>query len=369
MIRPVVSPPQILLVLMCGLTVLAASLVRRFLPERFLLDEDHLRRVIADPGVTPEDTSFHTVAALYQALGLDRLDFVALTLPLVVLVACIFQAAGFEEWNRLGIVGFVAAGLALGLGLVYLAQYSKEFLSLLVAFGVLVAAGFRRGSATFVGIVGVCVLYGTTVRPYWLLIAVLVPVAALTLRRVRNPLVLLGGVFVVYLVLSQAFGIAFGDSLNATREWVNEGRVGTDVATTISAPQLGASPVAEALAALVVFVQLIVPVPLLTGGDLYYRASGLVIVFVWAVVVAAIMRNRCRQDSRSAWVAALLISLVVVQGVFEPDYGSYLKHLTPFIALVLVLAPRADRRASAVPPPDGGAPRATGSTPTKEAVR
>ncbi len=36
---------------------------------------------------------------------------------------------------------------------------------------------------------------------------------------------------------------------------------------------------------------------------------------------------------------ALLLALVVVQAIFEPDYGSYVKHMVPVLPLFLALLP------------------------------
>ncbi|HIY66433.1 MAG TPA: hypothetical protein H9830_09180, partial [Candidatus Agrococcus pullicola] len=58
---------------------------------------------------------------------------------------------------------------------------------------------------------------------------------------------------------------------------------------------------------------------------------------------------------------ALILALTVVQAVFEPDYGSSLRHLTPLmpLAIVLLQAMRSGsmRRGQAVPWSWTGAPR------------
>ena len=52
---------------------------------------------------------------------------------------------------------------------------------------------------------------------------------------------------------------------------------------------------------------------------------------------------------------ALLLALVIVQAIFEPDYGSYVKHIVPALPLFLALLPLRVRRRE---PHDAGIDRA-----------
>jgi hypothetical protein len=54
---------------------------------------------------------------------------------------------------------------------------------------------------------------------------------------------------------------------------------------------------------------------------------------------------------RAARASALLVAVVSVQAIFEPDFGSYLKHLTPLMPLFLTLVPLRARGASEEGPP------------------
>ena len=56
--------------------------------------------------------------------------------------------------------------------------------------------------------------------------------------------------------------------------------------------------------------------------------------------LSAPLQERSPRPERAV---ALLLGLVVVQAIFEPDYGSYLKHLSPMLPLFLALLPLARR--------------------------
>lgn len=333
------SPVQFLVIGACGLALVLGSLMRSVLPERFLLDDGHVRAVIDNPGLAPEDPSFHVLAGFYRWLGIATSPDLASSLAMVLLVVCVLLAVRFSDWGRLGLTGAGMLGVTFGLGLVYLAQYTKEIFSLLVTLTVLLALTMRSGPLRCLLVVGAPFAYGLLVRPYWMIIAALIPLVFLALRRVRRPLVLLACVPLVYLVLAVAFEVGRGEQLGAIREYVNLGRQGTEVASLITAPDFGPSLLAGVLAILVVAGQLILPLPLFAMGDPYYVVAGLAILGLWVIVGSAIVSGRCRADARTAWIAAVLVSLYLVLVVFEPDYGSYVKHLTPFLPLFLALVP------------------------------
>lgn len=333
------GPAQFLLIGLCGFSVVFAPIVRSVLPDRFLLDDQHVQNAIDDPGFAAEDGSFHVLAQFYHALGLDASPALASTVTMLVLVVCVILALEFGQWDRVGLLGSGMLGLTLVLGLAYLAQFTKEFVSLLVALVVLMAVRSSSDIVRAVLIVGTCLTYGALVRPYWTLVAALVPIVYFTLRRVRRPLMIVAAVVLSYIMLAVAFQLFRGEQLGATREWVNSGRTESPVATLISNPDFGASQAAGVLSILVVALLLLVPIPMFAMGSLYYLVAGLAILALWAVVAAAIVRGRALRESRTAWIVAVLISLFIVLVIFESDYGSYLKHLTPFLPLFLALIP------------------------------
>lgn len=362
------GPLQFLLIGFCGLAVVLAPIVRSILPDRFLLDDQHLQNAIDDPGFAPEDGSFHVLAQFYHALGLDSSPIMAATVSMLVLVICLLLALDFGQWDRTGVLGAGLLGLTLVLGLAYLAQFTKEFVSLLVALVVLIALRSSSDIVRAVVIVGACLTYGALVRPYWTLVAALIPIVYFTLRRFKHPVTVLLALVLAYIGLTIAFQLVRGESLGATRDWVNAGRTSSPVATLITNPDLGSSPAAGVLSILVVAFFLLVPVPLLTMGSAYYLVAAIAIIALWTVVVIAIFRGRAMRESKTAWTASVLVSLFIVLVIFEPDYGSYLKHLTPFLPLFLALVPLRGAGADRSRAPGAGDGRTSTDTPDAEVL-
>lgn len=347
------APAQMLAVALAGLTVLVAPLARSVLPGQFLRDDQHLQRVIADPGVTPEDESFQLMASAYRTVGLGEHPYLTAMLTALLLAIAVFLAVGFTDWGKAGLTGIAVAGIAFGFCCLYLAQYTKELASLVLAVMVLLCLRTRSELTKYVAVPGICLTYGLLLRPYWILIAALVPCVVILLRRCRSLVLVLAAVVLALVVLNFSFTVFRGGGLGAEREWINDQRAGTAVATEITSFDFGNSPPALVASTLLALVELLVPVPLLLVGDLYYAPAAIAAVLLWTVVLAAIRTGKClappsattatagwdERSSRRRWAAAVLLSLVLVQATFEPDYGSYLKHLTAFIPLFLVLVP------------------------------
>jgi 4-amino-4-deoxy-L-arabinose transferase-like glycosyltransferase len=82
---------------------------------------------------------------------------------------------------------------------------------------------------------------------------------------------------------------------------------------------------------------------LLLRGSSYYAVVAVLIAAVWiAAIACALRRSRRAEGDRVAMRCVLLaLAFVTVQGVFEPDYGSALRHLSPLIPLIAFAVGRA----------------------------
>lgn len=369
-----VTGSQLFFVIICGAALIASLFVRAILPERFLLDDMHIQQVIHDPEVSPENTSFQLIAAFYRGLGLGSAPEAVGLLGIAVLVVAIGLAVGFERLSTVGVVDTVLIGAALVVGLAYLAQYSKELITVVLVAVVLLCGGRRGGDVV---IVLACLVYALTMRPYWAIVAGLYLGWRYFLPRVRNPLWLPVIALVVYVLAQPVFVLALGTNLDDQRTWLNDERADTEVATLITNPLPGDGPVPAVLGTLITLLTLVVPVGLLGSGAVYHMAAGALILGLWGLTLFAIATGACRRDlgdtgfggthsagptraRRTRTSAALdrfdaedallriragslLLALLVVQAMFEPDYGSYLKHLAPMLPLMIAVVVRHPR--------------------------
>lgn len=339
---------QLLVVVIAGLALVAAPMMRFVLPEQFLLDDEHLRHSIAGSLLTGDAEGFRVTAAFYEALGLASSPTAAAVAAIALFTVAVMAAVGWERLRDQSVLGLAAVACSFVLALVYMAQYSKELFTLVVVTVTLLAPRSRWGD---VAVLAACLGYAGTIRSYWFLVAALYLVWRVALRRWRSPLVLVLVPLVVYITLTPAFSLALdGAGLQSQREWANAERASTgEIASQITSPFPGATGALGVLSALIMLLLLMVPVPLLTSGTPYQMASGLLIAGIWGVALWPVLRGHLAERPRAVRIQAvraapLLLALLTVQSLFEPDYGSYLKHLTPMLPLALALLPASSRR-------------------------
>lgn len=344
------SANQIILVILAGAALIAAPAVRFVLPERFLLDDTHLQLAMDPQTMRLTDSSFQGVAAVYTVLGLEHLAPIAGLANVALFVICTVLAVGWERVRGTKPLELAAVGACLVIGLAYLGQFSKELISLVTC--ALVLVGPRR-RAWDVVLVLACIVYGVLLRPYWLLVGVLYVCWRLVLPRTRRLLLLLLLVVALFAALQPAFAIFLGGGLQSQREAVNTVRENPEsVGSLITSPLPDAAGPMGVLAALLMVILLVVPIPLLASLSPFHMASGVVILVLWLAVLAPVLRGGlvergAERPTRSRTVAAraasLLLALLLTQALFEPDYGSYLKHLAPLLPLALALLPASRR--------------------------
>lgn len=345
---------QITVVVLAGAALLAALVARFVLPAQFLLDDGHLRDAMDPQHAYLSDPSFQMVAALYRGLGLADAPSLAALLGEGLFLVGMFAAIGWGRIRHMGVISLAAVAASVLLSVAYLGQYSKELLTLVVML--LVLAAPRRWQGEIV-VVGACLAYGAAVRPYWILVAALYVLWRLAFRYLKRPIWLLVVPVLVYAALQPAFLAVLGGGLQSQRTAVNGTReTAGDVASLIVSPLPDAAGPMGVVAALVMLILMVVPVPLLLSLSPYHMVSAVLILGIWLTVLLPVARGevqgrtgptqpRARVTAKRC--AALLLAFLLVQALFEPDFGSCLKHLSPLLPLFLAMLPSSIGRAGA----------------------
>ncbi|SFQ30476.1 hypothetical protein SAMN05421810_10620 [Amycolatopsis arida] len=331
--------PQLVVLVWLPVCFFFGLVNRRFLPEKYFLDDRHLQAVM--PTATPDSAdSFVVMAWIYRALGAMGHPTAVQAVTMLLFFALLFTCAPWSALTRFtvyetGIFCFCAAACA-----VYLAQYSKESLVLLLVLGLVLLPRSVLGDVVFVA--AAC-LYAATLREYWFLVAGVYVLLRLVLRRARTPVwvpLVMAGALLAFAV---GVEVLLGQDLNTFREIVAQYRVNSPNAQSAIQDYLPADtpPLAAANAALTVLL-LVVPIPLLLDGSVVYLGFSVVIAALWLGTVArgvawGTRRGWFARDVPMARAVSLLLAMLTVQAVFEPDYGSYLKHLTPLLPLFPLL--------------------------------
>jgi hypothetical protein len=307
-----------------------------FVPARFLYDSKKIATIAGGYQGYDSDKSFSTVGAIYRALGLADQPMWAAMLGYVLFVAVLLLSLR----GRIGNAGLMSLALIAGaivLAVVYVGTYSKDVFVLPIA---LIALWRRRGLWPELVLVGAMACYAHEFRDYWYLVIGgyigfrLVMARGFSVRR------MIGAALAALVVLSVVFQNYLGVELDFYRTKVNEVRIGDVDTRTLIEPFFDLEgPVGSLLNSAIVLVTFAVPLPLFLRLSPYYLVVAVFLLVLWFMFARAVHLSSAgsRTDPRWARLVALVLSLTVVQSVFEPDYGSYVRHLTPMLPLMLAV--------------------------------
>ncbi len=322
------------------LAVVVAVFNRQVLPARYFNDDARIQEFIAYPYLVTRDGSYRGTADLYRLLHLGGHPTLVALLALGMYLAVLLRALNLTARDPHGFVYWTVVAGSIAFGSIYLPMYSKEFFILPI---VLAFVTFTSRAGRFVWI-ALAVAYAFLVRSYWFAVVALFAanlVAVRTVRTTRARLAYLVLVFVgVTLVLSSGFGNTVGYQRETTLAHLS-----FDPTTAIHTP-FGGGFLANVANVSYVFATLLVPVPLLTKGPVYLIAALFLMVCWWCVwrTVRPHRGNPAAAERRTSRLAreagCLLLAYALTLALFEPDYGSYLRHLTPLFPLFLLLFQR-----------------------------
>lgn len=342
--------PAVVIGVLSGLVLV----IYRNTPSVDRLGPDALKIWRISSGQRPDfrDQSFTPVANVYRFLGLGDAPLAAglfgFLLAAGVITFVIFRVR--PRGVSVALALYIVA--AYFVGAFYLGQYSKDVFVLPVTLALLL----NRRIWWEIPIVASMLAYTYWFRDYWILITVgYITYRIVTWRQVRiRYLLLIGSVAV--LIIGAGNYLVLGNDPNYFRAKVLRIlEANTSFATITPFPQ----PFGGLVDLFVNYWLVILPVLLpLTAGLLYLVvAAGLGFLRLYPLFAA---RSSRRWPSASTFDGvlvrrslSLLLAFTAVQAIFEPDYGSVIRHLSPLLPVGLSLllsmragTPRGDRAAN-----------------------
>jgi hypothetical protein len=328
-----------LLVLGAGLGLAVVVYRAALLPAKFFYDGDRIRGIALGTASAFGDHSYQATGDLYRITGLAGKDLLVGIVGFagLLLVVLIVRLRGTAA-PRLTLE--IATIITLFLGGVYLSWYSKD--PVVLPITALIALPSSRRLRWDALAVLAMAAYAFEFRTYWALVAALYVVLRLLRvgrRGLRVTVLLaLASTFVAGTVLLVALGV----DPDHFRSVVNSARVGSaDAQSAIQPFLLDPEPWSGFVNVCLTLLALVVPLPLAGNGGLYYLALAVLIAFLWIVFGRSLRRYAVGRTaeipaavSRSV---ALLVAYLAVQALFEPDYGSALRHITPLLPCLLVV--------------------------------
>ncbi|QBY55508.1 hypothetical protein [Cupriavidus oxalaticus] len=317
-----------------GLLLVAALWHESLLPARFMLDKTELlRRMEKDQSPTMFGDSFDNYAWLYNAAGLD-----AWSLSVVGWFAAIsacFLAIRASQIRELKVLEWMVLSFWMAISIVYAGLPSKEIVVLVM---VALALCCRPGMPRVAMLAILAAIFALYFRGYWVLIISGWLALYMLGEKALRPIRLVVLILLAYALLSVLFEKHLGGGLTLGREVGNEWRSATEVASLIESPLPQRGFVFDIVNVVIILATFVVPVPLLTSGNPVQAAGGVGLFLTFCLLATSWRRilrmpSRCSAEHRQ--MLSFVISFLCVQAIFEPDYGSFLRHLTSISPLIL----------------------------------
>lgn len=311
----------------------------KLLPARFMGDEQTIQELAQGRWSADGDNSYSQVSAIYRLLGLADeptsagfFGFIVACIPYIIICA---------RYRNKGSNNTVVLVLATGilLSAVYMGTYSKEVFVVPVIILVILT---RHSFVGFLVICGSMAVYAAYFRNYWFLVLIFFLALSLTMRKISTArhlyIACAGGIIVGSILFSFIMGVPsdhFRNSVNVYR--AVSGDVNTLIPRYIEFGTLLDGPINNVLS----FVFLQFPFPLLLKFSPYYLALFVVLAVLWIGLFRGIGNigtlGNPDLEAKLRRAVLFILAFVMTQAFFEPDFGSALRHLTPFLPLFVML--------------------------------
>lgn len=349
------TPLALAAVLLLGVAVTLAG--PSFLPQNYYFDAVTVRLALNAPTDEAVTESFASTAMFYRVLGFDWLwphALAGIVSFLIVFIATAWSSGiGRARWHPalMALVAVWIVPLA-----VFDGTYSKEVVALLVVATMGALFHSLRGivAAALLGLA-----YAWLFRSYWGIVIALW-LTLLATGRLGWPWAARLGMAVIAVACLSAVAHEHLDIyLSDGRTVTTEGREGDPFQATLLVNAMPNTSVATDVAnSLLGWLALIVPVYVLSLGGLQHIGFAVFQACNTAMFVALAVRLRHQRDWRVLAASSFCVAYSLVQGMFEPDLGSFLKHETNLLPLYFYLLRRGCERAAGASATTEGRPAA-----------
>lgn len=279
--------------------------------------------------------SYPLTILFYKITCLRYLPFPLIALIQFPILMFILYKIGIPKYFEKLTIKNVLVYLGIFMIAVYIAMPSKEFITFLYVAPIVFMCRNKEFSITKTVIITVVwlTLFGALYRPYFILIPIIAAgmywVSFINFKNKTISTIFYGLLIVFFLSLS--YGILKGEYFSEmSREVVNKARIGASDANSIIIPPVKPDTwYGEIIAIFYGFFTVNVPV-----NGLKHILSPQIIVFViWQLLLFYILLvrfSKCLKERKKynyeLLIMFILFSFFILQGVFEPDLGSSIRH-------------------------------------------
>lgn len=333
------------------LTMVLAKIIQiYYLPEKYFYDSFTLLKFVE--GVGKDDTSYYFAAVffkpLYRFFKFSTITQWSIVIGIIGDIFTIYFISKYVKLERFMTLFFICAYV--GLLNIYIFSLMKEFIQVIIylfVFYVMKSEKIKKDCYKVFIIFSVFLLEGVVFRKYYFLTAVLFIGFYYVIKNTkiftRKGLVIAVGVtFVLAWITLSLMKIVSVDAYNIIayiRDEITYGREGTEAAQSLIQDWVSnrEQPIMCALNILVNFFRFLFPIELLIKKNilyyLFFLAQILFALFLFKVKDKVV----ANEDSVYKIMMAILLAYLVVAAVYEPDYGSLIRHQTALFPICCYL--------------------------------
>ena len=318
--------------------VLVTFLKEFIFQDKYFYDSYTIEYYISNKYFDFGDIAYANTAKFYYILGLTDRFFVIPLLSMLLYCAILFKM--FRELPTKGIKlsNFLIFVFFVSMAMVYLTTFSKDCLVCL--FIILPFMFLYKKKWGYIIIFILSFIYAFFFRQYWFLVAGYFFVFRILLMKKVPGFFIALSIFISYFFMVTAFQLLMGMNITDIRMGANADRIGSeDAATAITNFIPSSNIVFESINIFITFLTLIIPLPLIIHfSPIYLIVACCILSAMYQLRKIYLLENKSLQISIGTTnCLALLLALLVVQGVFEPDYGSYVRHLSPLYPIIFLM--------------------------------
>jgi len=310
---------------------------RHILPKKFFYDSLHIKTLLSNPYSFCLFNSFLNTAYFYKMFGFSTSSSCYLVaifsyslcfVCLILFLRRINFIFNFKMFLIFFILNFILS--------IYVGQYSKEVIAFIIVTLLISIEKNNNLVIYFMLSSPIFLFYTLFFRIYWILIFYfffIIKICWFYKPRALNYFTKITLFFVLTVILYTTIYYTTNKYLTSSRYIVNLCRIGSpDAQSILVNPLHNTSVITDLLNTILVFIYLIFPFKLfLLKMKLEY-----IIFVVWQIFNSLFFikivyylskrKNLIKRWDQTTNCITLIIAFTIVQAMFEPDYGSFLKH-------------------------------------------
>ncbi|MBL0736217.1 hypothetical protein JI750_04930 [Flavobacterium sp. GN10] len=287
--------------------------------------------------------SYPLTILFYKITGLRHLPFpVIALLQFPVLMFILYKIGIPNDFEKINVKNILVY-LGIFMMAIFISMPSKEFITFLfitpIAF-MCVNKQFSFKKTIFISFL-LLIVFGAFYRPYFALIPIITyGMYLISFVNFKNRVLttIFYGLLIAFF-LSLSYGIIKGEYFSEiSREVVNNARMGSADANSMIVPPVKPDTwYGEVISVFYGFFTVNIPI-----NGLKHLLSPQILVFViWQLLLSYILLvrfSKCLKDRENykyeLFALFILLSFFIIQGIFEPDLGSAVKHKTGIFPLI-----------------------------------